>query len=148
MDYYIHNPGGSDRGPFTLEQLQTKLASGIFDSKTRVRMGASESYRPLSQVIDSPLASDAHVAASVRPFRGSALSGWFIFFAVLDFIAATIGLLMAFMGSGSEVATGVTLFAVGISGGFLFLALAKILDYLGEAVFRLRNLEEFATPKA
>jgi hypothetical protein len=54
---------------------------------------------------------------------------------------------MAFTGSGSEVATGVTLFGVGISGGFVFLALAAILNYLKEAVFRLRNLEEFATPK-
>jgi hypothetical protein len=88
-----------------------------------------------------------HVASSIRPFRGSALSVWFMVFAVLDFIAAAIGLLMAFTGSGSEVPTGFTLFAVGISGAFVFLAIAKILDYFAEAVFRLRNLEEFARPK-
>ncbi len=92
-------------------------------------------------------ATAAAAATPIRPFRGSALSGWFIFFAILDFIAAAVGLLMAFTGSAGEVGTGVTLFAVGISGAFLFLALAKILDYLREAVFRLRNLEEFATPR-
>src|SRR5205085_15047 len=100
-----------------------------------------------ARIADTAATAAADGASPIRHFRGSALSGWFIFFAILDFIAAAIGLLMAFTGSANETGAGVTVFAVGISGAFLFLALAKILDYLGEAVFRLRNIEEFATPR-
>jgi ribosomal protein L37E len=54
MDYYLYNPGGSDRGPFTRAQLQAKLESGICDPKTRVRTDAEKDYRPLSQVVAMP----------------------------------------------------------------------------------------------
>jgi hypothetical protein len=65
MDYHIYNPGGPDRGPFTFEQLQTKLTSGHLHPKTRIRSGTSADYRPLSEVADSPPESGEHVAAPI-----------------------------------------------------------------------------------
>ena len=97
---------------------------------------------------EPPASATVPTTQHVREFRSPALSGWFIFLAVVDFLAAGVGLLMAFTGNSSEQSTGITMFVVGISGAFLFLALAKVLNYLAEAAFRLRNLEELATRNA
>ncbi len=137
----------SDAHPYTwCSKCGEKLPPQVTAKLPKIEAVQAAQAAAIAARADSSLGA-IRTSRRIRPFRGLALSGWFIFFAIVDFIAAAIGLLMAFTGSASEQGTGVTLFAVGISGAFLFLALAKVLDYLGEAVFRLRNLEEYATPR-
>jgi hypothetical protein len=59
MNCYIYNPGGSDRGPLTIEQLRAKLASGIYSPKEQVRAEETESWCDLSEVLsDVPIPSE------------------------------------------------------------------------------------------
>jgi GYF domain 2 len=144
MDYYIYNPGGRDSGPFTFEQLQTKLKSGHLDPTTRIRGGPSADDRPLSEVkAGEQLAANSHSAVPrlgtfclLQRFRSS------------RFHCRGYWPAYGMHGQRQRSCHRSHTIWCWYQRGFVFLALAAILDYLKEAVFRLHNLEEFATPRA
>ena len=52
MNYYIYNPGGSDYGPFTIEQLRAKIASRQYSPKARVRPEGVTDWYVLSELLN------------------------------------------------------------------------------------------------
>ena len=76
------------------------------------------------------------------PLDGSIVAGFLIFFSVLDFLGAGLGILLWFGGNSAENQFGIVLLIGGISGGFVLLAFAKIIQCLHEAAYRLRNIQD------
>ena len=52
MNYYVYNPGGSDYGPFTIEQLRANLASRKYSPKTRVRPEGVKDWYVVSELLN------------------------------------------------------------------------------------------------
>jgi fatty acid desaturase len=77
-----------------------------------------------------------------QSFKKSAVAGWLTFFAVLDFIAAGLGLLLVFSNNAAENRVGWVLLPIGLSSGFVALAFAKIVNCLHESTYRLQNIEK------
>ena len=153
MNYYLWI-SGSEQGPYTIEQIRAAVADGTIEAQQTARTEDSGDWKPLSQIArlsdpkPAPPAAPTTSSANTKPsaaqpprFQSSDLVGFFKFFAVLDFIAGGIGILMVFGGNASERVTGIILVASGIGGGFFLLGFAKIIECLHEMVFRLRNLE-------
>jgi len=62
-------------------------------------------------------------------------------FAVLDFLAAALGILLIFSPRSDERYIGWLLASLGIGGGVVLLAFAKIVECLHETVYRLRSIQ-------
>lgn len=157
MNYYLWI-SGTEHGPYTLEQIRAAVADGTINVQQTARTEDSNDWKPLSQIarVTEPKATPAAQPAQTPPkpaptpatktsggFRSSSLVAVFQFFAVLNFIAAGIGLLIGLIG---QSGAGWVVFASGIGSGFLLLGFATVIDSLQEMVVRLRNLERAATP--
>ena len=93
-------------------------------------------------VAPSPAPPKAPVAnPSQRAVSESALAGWFTFLAILNFIAGGWGLLLILAGNTAENQLGWILLPVGLNGGFLALAFAKIINCVHNAAYRLQQIQ-------
>ena len=73
--------------------------------------------------------------------KESAIAGILIVFAILDFLAAILGIVLISSHLSGERQFGWLLVFAGFGGGVVLLAFAKIVECLHEAVYRLRSIQ-------
>ncbi len=83
----------------------------------------------------------AQSKTDIQPLRGSTIAVWLNLLAVIDFLAAVLGVLLFFGGNSNESQFGWMLVVAGISGGLVLLAIAKIINCLHESAYRLRCIQ-------
>ena len=164
MTYYLRIDD-SEQGPYTIEQIRAGVAKGTITGQQLARTEHGNDWRPLSQIarlIETNPALSVTKSSSnpnanpvaIQPPRlqSSSLAGMFHFLAITNFIVGAICILMTsnvdvltlHVNSSIDRFTLIALFASCFGGGLTLLAIAKVIDYLHEIVFRLRNLEQMA----
>jgi hypothetical protein len=107
---------------------------GIFVSRIEALSEPAAPPAPPTVAVPEPPALAKKPADHVEE---STLAAVITYVAFFDFLAAVLGGVAV---GNTNVAAGWVVFSSGCLGGLLLLALAKVLDYLAEAVHRLRQI--------
>jgi len=140
MNYYAYNQGGSDYGPFTIEQLRAKLASGALKPDKSVRPDGTEDWCLLSELLSTAPSADGqpiaegtqivHTPAVIKRYKDAYLVARATdgIGGVVKFIGALLGIIIVIAGFvvGSQGRDN-TMFVV---GSFILAAIVTIPFYV------------------
>ena len=154
QSYQLLLTDGNWHGPYTLDQIKMAWKSGQVSARTAYAVTGTSVSRSLSDFSDilgpspiptaAPAPSESSMPVPEAAVPRTPLVGIFTFLGACSIVAAVIGVLMLYSDKTLDQINGRLLIVNGLSGGLMLFALAKVLDFLNEMTFRIRNLEQMA----
>jgi hypothetical protein len=146
-------------GTFSEDEVRERLRTGRLSHTDAGWREGMTAWQPLSafpefarDIATPPSPATAQSGQTVRSTHisgfSSVLAGWFIAFAVLNFLAAGLGGVLLLSSNANDNHLGSILLPYGVTGAFIALAMAKIISCLHESVHRLRNIEKLLEQRA